>query len=144
MHDDTPSPEYARLFARHDDPVHWEFPLGFDPASEYAAFAAFVDEFRRRISGAHHVETGSEIQDASYHSAILGEWGQLRFSNFGRMVAFTDDATVPAVVRTAVRDLAVQRGYLLVPTSELGHAYPHSDRLGGDIGSWWIRYFDYL
>jgi hypothetical protein len=129
---------------RFDDPEHWERPSDFDWASESRAFAAFVADLQTKLRRQFEVETGSRVQDASFHSQISLPGGLLRFSNFGRMMAFAPDSEVPEDVLAAVRELAATHRYLLVPSAELEKPYPPGDGTRFGIGAWWIRYFDYL
>lgn len=132
------------LLERHDDPDHWEYQRDFDWQTESRDFAAFVRDLEARLGRRFDVETGSRIQDASFHSQILLPGGLLRFSDFGRMIAVTPDSEVPEDVMAAIRELAAGRGYTLVPTADLEAPYPRADGTRLGIRTWWIRFFDYL
>jgi len=128
----------------YDDTSSWERPNHFDWAKESADFLAFVEELESTLRRKLERETGSHIQDASFHSQIVLPGGLLRFSNFGRMVAFTPDSEVPEEVRLVIVQLATARGYTLIPTADLERPYPGGGGTRFTIGTWWIRYFDYL
>lgn len=129
---------------RYDNPDHWERPPDFDWQTESRDFAAFVLGLEAGLGRRFEVETGSRIQDASFHSEIVLPGGRLRFSNFGRMIAVTPDSEIPEDVMAAIRELAAGRGYTLVPTADLETPYPRGDGTQLGIRTWWIRYFDYL
>jgi hypothetical protein len=132
------------LLEQHDDTSHWERPSNFDWARESADCAGFVSELASRVGRKFEFETGSRIQDASFHSQVVLPGGLLRFSNFGRMIAFTPDCDVPEEIRSVVEQLAVKRDYTLVPTADLEKPYPRGGGTRFTIATWWIRYFDYL
>ena len=108
--------DIVSLLERHDAPNQWERPGDFDWATESRDFAAFVVDLEGRLGRRFDVETGSHIQDASFHSQILLPGGLLRFSNFGRMIAVTPDNEILADVLAGIRELAAGRGYTIVPT----------------------------
>jgi hypothetical protein len=132
------------LLEQHDDANHWERPSNFDWPKESADFSSFLRELESKVGRNFEYETGSRIQDASFHSQIVLPGGLLRFSNFGRMIAFTPDNEVPAEIRLVIGQLANARGYTLVPTTDLEQPYPRGGGTRLTIGTWWIRYFDYL
>ena len=136
--------EMNALLQQHDSPEHWEYPRDFDRATEGRDFAAFLMDLETALGQRLPVETGAHIQDASFHSQIGLLGGALRFSNFGRMIAFTPDAEIAEEMARTVRQLAATHGYVLVPTSDLETLYPREEGLRLGIRTWWIRYFDYL
>ncbi|MDB5033583.1 MAG: hypothetical protein JWQ98_824 [Chlorobi bacterium] len=136
--------DYPALFMKYDDPVHLEFPRGFDRADANARFNEFAAELSRRSHAEYETETGLYIQDASFHSQIHLPDGRLRFSSFGEMIAFTPDHEVPPPLVDIIRDLARERGYLLVPTEVLETSYVNVKPAFSGIESWWIRFFDWL
>ena len=136
--------EYAQLLTRHDHPTQWESPPDFDYNAAASRFAAFVQDLSEAIGATVRSETGAEIQDASFHSQIALPGGLLRFSSFGWMIAFAPDSEVAEEILAVVRKLAATHGYILVPTAELERPYPRGDGTRFGIGTWWIRYFDYL
>jgi hypothetical protein len=89
-------------------------------------------------------ETGTHIQDASFHSQIYLGTGALRFSAFGRMLAYTPDMEVEDDIREQVERLAAERGYILIPTDILETDYSGAHPGVDGIRTWWIRYFDWL
>jgi len=137
--------EAARaLLERFDDPNHWERPADFDWPSESRAFGVFIADLQKELRREVDFETGTRIQDASFHSQIALPGGLLRFSSFGWMIAFAPDSEVAEEILAVVRKLAATHGYILVPTAELERPYPRGDGTRFGIGTWWIRYFDYL
>ena len=133
--------DWMSLLERHDDTDDVECPPDFDWDKGRADFMAFAGELESRARRTFEQETGSGIQDASFHSQLTLPGGVLRFSNFGKMIAFTPDSEVPEFLRSVVEQLATERGYTLVPTVHLEKPYPRA-RFG--IETWWVRYFDFL
>jgi hypothetical protein len=132
------------LLQRLDDPNHWEHPADFDRDAEIRAFEDFVTELWAILNLDFPTETGTLIQDASFHSEASLPGGLLRFSNFGRMIAFAPDNEVSDKVVASVRELAVRHAYVLMSTTELETPYMRAEGNRFGIDTWWIRYFDYL
>ena len=132
------------LLEKYDDAKRWERPSNFDWPKESGAFMGLLRELESRIGLNLEHETGSRIQGASFHSQVVLPCGLLRFSNFGRMIAFTPDSEVPYGIRSIIGDMATKRGYSLAPTVDLERPYPRSGGARFTIATWWIRYFDYL
>lgn len=106
---------------------------------------AFAIALCTRVGRTLSVNSGRSIQDASFFGEIDLHplFGRLRFSSYGRMIAFTPDHDIPDEIVAMVSDLAQERGYILIPTSLLETTY--SGHIQSDsIDTWWIRYFDYL
>lgn len=127
-----------------DDTEHWERPESFNWKQESSDFADFVRDLESQLSAPVEVETGANIQDASFHSQVLLSGGVLRFSNFGRMIAFGPDSEIARNVLCAVEQLAKSHDYVLVSTSDLEKPYPTDRGVGLGIRTWWARFFDYL
>jgi hypothetical protein len=141
--------DYSELLRRHDHPTHWEYPPGFDHASATARFARLVDDLSAALTVAPRVETGSNIQDASFHSQIYlpladGRFALVRFSNFGDMVAVSDNEPVPERTMRVFQDLFARHGYVYVPATVLAEPYTGGNPGVTGIDSWWIRYFDWV
>src|ERR1700722_9270821 len=83
--------DYQKLFERLDDPVRWEYPLEFDYQDAVRRFRAFTDELEKTLGIPLVAETESLIQDASFHSQILVDNAWVRFSNFGNLVAISNE-----------------------------------------------------
>ncbi len=132
------------LLMQHDDGIHWEYPAGFDHGRATNRFAAFASALSAELPEPVTTETGTSIQDASFHSQILLPGGALRFSSFGDMIAFTPDHEIPTRHVEAVVALAVRHGYTLVPTSALETPYDGAGAGSTEISTWWIRFFDWL
>jgi hypothetical protein len=136
--------DVARLLLKHDDRTQWEHPAAFDHKRATAKFSTLAQELERRIGRPIVIETGTSIQDASFHSQIQLDGGWLRFSNFGEMIALTPDNEVPADVVGMVKALASEHGYVFVPTAALERPYPATVDGASSITTWWIRFFDWL
>ena len=136
--------EYRDLLRSLDDPVNWESPPGMDYEDQIARFFQFVSQLEKRLGNKLKVETGSNIQDASFHSEVLLGNTCLRFSNFGNMIAVSDDKAIPPVTLETVVELAQQNGYIFIPTELLEEEYDGDNPGVTGIRDWWIRYFDWV
>jgi len=121
--------EYIELFHKYDDPVYWEYPPGMDYKKQVARLRQFVSELEQRLCKKLEIETESHIQDASFHSQVLLNGANLRFSNFGDMVATTDDESIALDTLGNVKELLVKHGYVFVP-----HALLEQDYTGKNPG----------
>src|SRR6266705_443056 len=83
--------DYLQLLKAHDDPRHSEHPPGFDYAAAEIRFTKMAEEILSAFPGSRF-ETGTEIQDASFHGQIFvasaGRFALVRVSNFGAFVTF--------------------------------------------------------
>src|SRR5262245_58611548 len=91
--------DYVRLFHQHDDPTNWERPPGFDDKEASARFLSFTGVLSSVLGMSLRSETGSLIQDASFHSQLFVPVGQgveacVRFSNFGNMATVSDEQSL--------------------------------------------------
>lgn len=136
--------DYRHLFQELDDPVFWECPRQFDRTLAQLQFLSFADALAAELRVQFQRETGNNIQDASFHSQLVFDWGSLRFSNFGNMIAFTPDHETPAAVATVIEGLAKEMGYILIPTEVLEEPYSGANAGVTGIRNWWIRYFDWV
>lgn len=141
--------DYLELLRRHDHPTHWEYPPGFDYRTATERFARFVEELSARLGVALRAETGSHIQDASFHSQVFvplprDRHALIRFSNFGDMATISDDEPVPEPTMAAVVELLGKQGYVYVPAEVLAEPYTGSNPGVTGIRTWWIRYFDWV
>lgn len=136
--------DYKHLLQEVDDPVLWERPRHFDEKGAQRRFAAFADAIAKSLALPFRRQTGAEIQDASFHSQLIFEWGSLRFSSFGDMIAFTPDHDTPPTVTALIETLAKDSGYVLVPTDILEERYTGRNPGVTGIRDWWTRYFDWV
>ena len=116
--------DYAELLQQHDDPRHWDSPDGFDYAAAVERFAKFRDALSAAFGQALSFESGSDIQDASFHSQIYLPIGKerfapIRFSNFGNMVTVREDEPIPNELLERIIKLLKKFDYLYVPASAL-------------------------
>jgi len=137
------------LLQRHDDPKRWEYPKVFDYKGSNVYFLAFASSLNEEFGTHLKAETGSDIQDASFHSQIyfsvgLERFHLIRFSNFGDMVAVNDDSEMPDEILERIKKLLTQHKYNFVPCSHLDVPYTGSNPGVTGIDSWWIRYFDWV
>ena len=140
---------YTNLLNKHDHPKNWEYPPGFDYKSAQAKFAKFSNELKEAIDSSMKTETGSYIQDASFHSQIflpLPDGGQtvIRFSNFGDMVTFSEDDVIPDAMTQILRQLFEKYEYQYMPESVLSEPYTGKNSGVTGISTWWVRYFDWV
>lgn len=136
--------EYITLFRTHDDPVYWEYPPGMVYKEQVARFRQFVSELEHSLGKTLKTETESHIQDASFHSQVYIDGAYLRFSNFGNMVATTDDESIAPATLGNLKELLVKHGYVFVPHEMLEEEYTGDNPGVTGIRDWWIRYFDWV
>lgn len=135
---------FPDVFEYHDDPVKWEYPEDFDYESTIDRCLGIVPKLEELFGKKLQLETKTYIQDASFHSQVLLDGAYIRFSNFGNMVATTDDDTLgPEMVESLARLLA-RHGYVFVPHDLLETDYSGSNPGVTGIRDWWIRYFDWV
>lgn len=138
--------DYEAILRKHDDPIHWEQPPGFDRAAAVGRFKDTHRALEQALDMTLEAETGNE--DASFHSQIRmgvfdGELVVIRFSNFGDMVAISGEECLPAHLHDHVKETLGARGYVYIPEAVLG---PYTGENPGVTGirDWWIRYFDWV
>jgi len=144
-----PTLNILELLKIHDDPEHWEYPLGFDYNAEQKRFLQFAGAFSAALNLNPKIETGSCIQDASFHSQLifsvgLAKFHSLRFSNFGSFITINDGEDLPEEMLATTLQLADEFGYTYIPYRYLDADYTGSNPGVTGIDSWWIRYFDYV
>ena len=132
------------LFCEHDDPVRWEYPKGFDYTDAVLRFREFAAAFDAATGVKHPIETGSHIQDASFHSQIDLGGGWLRFSNFGDMVSFDPSSQLGVGTFDKLRTLCRDNGYILIPPDFTELPYTGLNPGVTGIRDWGIRYFDWV
>jgi hypothetical protein len=140
---------YTELIERYDDPAHWDYPLGFDYKAATGRFVKFVEALSSALNTPLNSETGSAIQDASFHSQIFlpldkKRHALIRFSNFGDMTTVSEDEPVPEALLKVVVELLVTHGYVYIPASVLEQPYTGKNPGVTGIRNWWIRYFDWV
>jgi hypothetical protein len=138
-------PDTLRVLQAADHEGQWERPDGFDHQGAIRRFDAFLADLEQRLGRHMRADTGSSLQDCSFHAEVFFDGGLLRFSNFGNLAAFTPDHAVRSDVVDLVSELLLRHGYTFLPdTSELEEPYrPVAEPPPGGW-TWWIRYFDYL
>lgn len=141
--------EFSELLASHDDPIHWEHPPGFDYEVANSRFRIFMKDLSSLVGEQIPYETGSYIQDASFHSQAylplpVEGHALIRFSNFGEMVAIDNEDLVPDATLKSVQNLIASRGYIFVPASVLDEPYTGRNPGVTGISHWWVRYFDWV
>ena len=136
--------EALELFHKYNDPRRWEYPEKYDYLGAISQFSRFVKALDVATGHPHKVETGSHIQDASFHSEVYINTGWLRFSNFGNMVSITPDHEVDSATVTTILRLCQEMGYTFIPTEFTELPYTGTNPGVTGIRNWWIRYFDYV
>jgi hypothetical protein len=171
------------LLERLDDPVYAEYPGGWAQWNQIEAEARFMllvktlaarlncptsdrepshiprdphyDRLRERTL---FYETGTGIQDASFHGQILLPHSlltedalredsliRLRTSNFGRLAtAYDDDALVRPDALSTIISVLEEQGYTYVPTVVLNEPYPGKNPGVCGFRTWGMRYFDWI
>lgn len=140
--------DYLQLLKSHDDAEYVEYPAGFDYALAESQFAVMAEEVASLFPGSRF-ETGTEIQDASFHGqvyvALAGRIALVRVSNFGNFVTFfdDDDCLTPAAADRLLNVFAAH-GYTFIPRDVLATPYDGtcSDAFG--FRTWAYRFFEWL
>lgn len=143
------SVDYLDLLRQHDDPRRWEYPVGFDYDAATRRFAEFSNALAASLNVPLKSESGSYIQDASFHSQIYvpldsGRNTLIRFSNFGDMAAVSEDGPVPKEMMRGIIELLEKHGYVYIPARVLDQPYTGANPGVTGIRNWWIRYFDWV
>jgi len=136
--------EVMLLFQEYDDPIRWNYPIGFDYQHAITRFHDFREALDKATGIRHLFETGGMIQDASFHSEINLGVGWLRFSNFGNMVSISPDHEVDEQTLAIIEDICDQKGYFFIPTQFTERPYTGKNSGVTGIPDWWIRYFDWV
>jgi hypothetical protein len=140
--------DYTSLLKVHDDPRNAEWPPGFDLSAAETKFTKMAKEIVAAFPGSHF-ETGTAIQDASFHGqifvALAGDFASLRVSNFGSLATVTDeDDCLDAVSRSRLLDTLAAHGYTFIPADILDQPYDGTNPGVTGFRTWWCRYFDWL
>ena len=147
------NPDYYSILSRFDDPVRWEAPEGFDYDHEQKAFYTAKNQLQSVLRQKLTFETGSHIQDASYHSMIKlsggllkkhEDYAQIRFSNFGKMFSFVNEDCIKERVQIDILQHLVTLGYHYIPEEILHNQYTGKNPGVTGISTWWVRYFDWI
>ena len=144
--------DYQKLLLACDDHSNWEFPPNHDWNIKEKRFLKLASDLELVLGRKLIAETGSLIQDASFHSQIHIELSDhdstfIRFSNFGNLVtayAVSDEESVPGDLLTKITQLLHDHSYLYVPYEVLNQPYPVQAGIKIGIRDWFYRYFDYL
>ncbi len=143
--------EYLDILRASDDHAGCEFPTGFDYEEARRRAVLLANRLERKIGMPCKLETGSYIQDASFHSMIVlptpdapdSFQSTLRLSNFGDLATISDEGSVDPVHLHIVTSCLAELGYQYIPLDVLQEKYDGENRVLRGV-SWWIRYFDYL
>jgi len=136
-----------------DDPVRAEAPPRWDRRAAEAIFVALAQALEQRLGYQCAYETGSSIQDASFHGQLrlprellMDEYiVQLRASNFGHLATiYDDDIVVKQDARATIVSTLEEFGYIYIPSDVLNT--PYTGRNPGVSGSrtWGERFFDWI
>ncbi len=145
--------EYYSILRKFDDPIRWEDPEDFDYEKEQKLFFAAKDRLQGALREKLDFETGSSIQDASYHSMIKisGEllkkpedYAQVRFSNFGKMISFVNEIGIRESIQINIVQHLQNLGYIYIPEKVLKEQYTGNNSGVTGIDTWWVRYFDWV
>ena len=92
------------------------------------------------------------VQDASFQDEIIlyttdkdqfPFQSSLRFSNFGRMVAYTNPDEEEKKIHNDILSILKNHNFVFIPNKLLDVEYDGNNKEPG-IETWWIRFFDYL
>jgi hypothetical protein len=157
-------PEQRALLHRLDDPLHLEFPRGFDRCATSAKFERLVDLLDRAFDC--RTEVDRTIQDAGTFGIVVvpsaatnsGESLTVMISNFGDLASVSlgapDSYRAEEVAtlfdprdRSRIDDALRALGYVIVSDAVLWSAYDGKTRIEGSprhFSTWWDRFFNYF
>ncbi len=144
-----PMTDYLQLLKSHDDPRHSEHPRGFDRAAAEVRFTKMAREILSAFPGSR-LETGTEIQDASFHGQIFvasaGRFALVRVSNFGGFVTFfgDDDDCLSAEAAERLQGVFAAHGYTFIPPEVLSAPYDGTCPGVSGFPDWGYRYFEWI
>ena len=145
--------QYLVILKANDDSTRWEYPEGFSYQDAQNKFISAKNMLQNVLRKKLKFETGSHIQDASYHSRILldieflkssKEHSQVRFSNFGNMVSFVNEDLIKENIKIDIVQHLLNLGYVYVPEKVLEEQYTGNNPGVAGIDTWWVRYFEWV
>lgn len=147
------STDYLQLLEDADDPVHSEWPGGHLDRSRERRFRAFATDLVAELGRACVVETGADIQDASFVGSVTlpselrlpDRSAQVRVGHFGSFMALldSDDAVSPEIL-SAIQSIAVKHNYLWIPSDVLQRPYTGANSGVSGFRDWGARFFDWI
>ena len=137
--------EALKLFHSLDDHNYIEYPKGFDRKAAEEKFQLFVKRLQKQTKMSLSIETGSYIQDASYHSLIRFDYNnQLRFSNFGEMVTIFEEVPIDKKLYSIIQNLITEFRYTYIPEDYIYSNYDAKSLGVSDFKDWSDRFFDWV
>ncbi len=135
--------EFLELMRSHDHPRRLETP----PGGVCGGTSEFQAELQKMLGAEVKIAADDQIQDASFHQQIAIGDACLRFSSFGKMVAFVDEEEVDHRLKLTIDALLRAHGFTLIPRKFLDQ--PCTGKAKGFRGSnvfksWWDRFFEYI
>jgi len=136
-----------------DDPIRAEAPAHWDRRAAEATFVALARALEQRLGYPCAYETGSSIQDASFHGQIrlprevlTDEYiVQLRASNFGHLATiYDDDTVVERDARATIVSTLDEFGYVYIPSDVVNAPYTGRNRGVSGFRTWGERFFDWI
>ena len=139
-----------------DDPMHAEFPPGFDRVALWSRVAALQPKVERIVGRAFKLDNTAE--DASFSIDLTIEqpaaeqnWIDtvfaVRFSNFGNFFTTWSHCETEQLSERVIAEVVaeVERvGFRYIPATALDEPYTGRHPEVGCIYTWWIRFFDYI
>ena len=141
----------ADMLSMHDLKGAYEFPPKFDQRDLEARASLVHRDLEAMFGRGLLFEGGIYNQDASFSVAIrltetpgvgVTHVCDLRFSNFGDMVAVTNEDYDGSDECMKVFEIARKHGFTPIPHEALDRDYDGIN--GGAFRTWWIRYFDWI
>lgn len=154
------------LLRRLDDPVHLEFPSGYDDVATRMRFYRLVSHLNHRFDCACGIDR--HVEDASYHGTIdvpaaatdSGEHVIVTVSNFGNLAAVTlgnpgsraegdEHELFRSTDRPRVEDELAALGYVSISERLLRRHYDGDNDFASHYPpehplTWWTRFFDHM
>ncbi|MES2823475.1 MAG: hypothetical protein V4732_07730 [Pseudomonadota bacterium] len=145
--------QYLAILKAYDDPACWEYPEEFSYQEQQQKFFSAKGLLQNVLRRKLNFETGSQIQDASYHSCIhldvellksSEKQSQLRFSNFGNMISFVNENSIKESIKIDIIQHLQNIGYVYIPEAVLEEQYTGKNPGVSGIETWWVRYFEWV
>ena len=153
--------KYLQECAKQRPNWNIEYPKGFDYKKENADFLKFVKQLELLIKEQVRYDSGSSIQDASFHSeAFLPDkclvlpdkrdkdgykrGAGISFSNFGRLVTIYEEENIKPEVLKTILELLASSEYVYIPRRFLDEEYPVLSSRGKEMKQkWGDLFFNY-
>lgn len=152
------NPKVKEILLKYDEPGRYESPLNFDDKVLAQNVTKLVNDLERHFKFDFKID--DSVQDASFYCDIELPTGlvlqplpsigyAIRISNFGRLATINFEEAYSIQTVSDIKSLLKQHDFVYLNAEEIQETYDGQFEgfkkiLGGDIPTWYVRYFDYL